>query len=84
MTMACDCIKKLQKELTERYDGTVFLDTVIDMYDGSLRVDITGQYRKKGRNGEFLKKYTQLHFMPKYCPFCGKPYNPSEESEDSI
>lgn len=82
--MACECIKKIQKKLAERPDGTAFLDTVFDMRDGSLRVDITGQIRKKGRNGEFQKKYTQVHFMPKYCPFCGKPYNPSEESEDSI
>ena len=75
--MACNCIKDWNKKLKERYNETASVD--YDLVSG--RVIVNGLYHKLKANGEsweYQKKWREVMLWPKYCPFCGKPYDVKE------
>jgi hypothetical protein len=75
--MACDCIKNFNKLLKEKFNETATVNC--EMLSG--RVIVNGIYHKpkfKGKLGEYQQKWEEVSLWPKYCPFCGKPYDIKE------
>lgn len=72
--MACDCIKNFDKLLKEKFNETATVNCEVL----SGRVIVNGIYHKpkyKGKPGEYQQKWEEVALWPKYCPFCGKPYD---------
>ena len=75
--MACDCIKNFNKLLKEKFNETATVNSEVL----SGRVIVNGIYHKpkyKGKPGEYQQKWEEVGLWPKYCPFCGKPYDIKE------
>lgn len=75
--MACDCISNLNKLLKEKFNETATVNSEVL----SGRVIVNGIYHKpkyKGKPGEYQQKWEEVALWPKYCPFCGKPYDIKE------
>lgn len=75
--MACDCVKNFNKLLKEKYNETATVNCEVL----SGRVIVNGIYHKpkfKGKPGEYQQKWDEVMLWPKYCPFCGKPYDIKE------
>ena len=75
--MACDCIKNFNKLLKEKFNETAIVNCEVL----SGRVIVNGIYHKpkyKGKPGEYQQKWEEVSLWPKYCPFCGKPYDIKE------
>ena len=75
--MACDCIKNFNKLLKEKFNETATVNSEVL----SGRVIVNGIYHKpkyKGKPGEYQQKWEEVALWPKYCPFCGKPYDIKE------
>lgn len=72
--MACDCVKNFNKLLKEKYNETATVNCEVL----SGRVIVNGIYHKpkfNGKPGEYQQKWDEVMLWPKYCPFCGKPYD---------
>lgn len=75
--MACDCISNFNKLLKEKFNETATVNSEVL----SGRVIVNGIYHKpkyKGKPGEYQQKWEEVALWPKYCPFCGKPYDIKE------
>ena len=75
--MACDCIRNFNKLLKEKFNETATVNSEVL----SGRVIVNGIYHKpkyKGKPGEYQQKWEEVALWPKYCPFCGKPYDIKE------
>ena len=75
--MACDCIKIFNKLLKEKFNETATVHSEVL----SGRVIVNGIYHKpkyKSKPGEYQQKWEEVALWPKYCPFCGKPYDIKE------
>lgn len=75
--MACDCIKNFNKLLKEKFNETATVNCEVL----SGRVIVNGIYHKpkyKGKPCEYQQKWEEVSLWPKYCPFCGKPYDIKE------
>lgn len=73
--MACNCVKIWSDLLKERLNHTATVNH--DMISG--RVVITGIYHKLRKDGMYNpNKWEEVNLWPKYCPFCGKPYDEKE------
>ena len=75
--MGCDCIKNFNKLLKEKFNETATVNSEVL----SGRVIVNGIYHKpkyKGKPGEYQQKWEEVAIWPKYCPFCGKPYDIKE------
>lgn len=72
--MACDCLKKMQKFLTDKFNESVIVNSAL-MEDGTIRAVVDARYHKKNSKGDYQQKWTEVSLLTKYCPFCGKPYN---------
>ena len=75
--MECDCIKNFNKLLKEKFNETATVNSEVL----SGRVIVNGIYHKpkyKGKPGEYQQKWEEVALWPKYCPFCGKPYDIKE------
>lgn len=75
--MACDCISNFNKLLKEKFNETATVNSEVL----SGRVMVNGIYHKpkyKGKPGEYQQKWEEVALWPKYCPFCGKPYDIKE------
>lgn len=75
--MGCDCIKNFDKLLKEKFNETATVNCEVL----SGRVIVNGIYHKpkfKGKPGEYQQKWEEVSLWPKYCPFCGKPYDIKE------
>lgn len=75
--MACDCINNFNKLLKEKFNETATVNSEVL----SGRVIVNGIYHKpkyKGKPGEYQQKWEEVALWPKYCPFCGKPYDIKE------
>lgn len=75
--MGCDCIKNFNKLLKEKFNETATVNSEVL----SGRVIVNGIYHKpkyKGKPGEYQQKWEEVSLWPKYCPFCGKPYDIKE------
>lgn len=75
--MACDCIKNFNKLLKGKFNETATVNSEVL----SGRVIVNGIYHKpkyKGKPGEYQQKWEEVALWPKYCPFCGKPYDIKE------
>ena len=73
----CDCIKNFNKLLKEKFNETATVNCEVL----SGRVIVNGIYHKpkyKGKTGEYQQKWEEVSLWPKYCPFCGKPYDIKE------
>lgn len=79
--MACDCINRIERELTERmadeYPGWEIVESV-EFQNKYLAFDSCGVVPFIGqptlgrvRKGKVVRKYT-VQIKPEYCPFCGK------------
>lgn len=73
MTMACDCIKQLQQELRKEFNDSVEVDKQLPGY-GVVMVNLRALYHKQNKNGSYRKGLSTISLVPRYCPFCGKPY----------
>lgn len=51
------------------------------MGDGTARMVVTGYYYPNKRDGSRAHNLKDINLYPKYCPFCGQPYNPDEVEE---
>lgn len=72
--MACKCIEDWNKQLKEKFNETATVNCEVL----SGRVIVNGIYHKpkfKGKPGEYQQKWEEVMLWPKYCPFCGKPYD---------
>lgn len=78
--MACDCIKNWTKVLEEKFNETATIDKSY-FTDGTMRVNINGIYHKRKKDGSYAQKWEEVKLYPKYCPFCGKPYDEKEIEE---
>jgi len=72
--MACNCINYWNKQLKEIYNDSACVNYAL-MLDGTERMVVTGYYYPKKRDGLRAKKPKDINLYPKYCPFCGQPYN---------
>lgn len=77
--MACDCIKRINNTLKERFNDSAILNIAF-MEDGTERILIKGMYHKKNKKGEYQQKWTDINIVSQFCPICGKPYDTKEES----
>lgn len=71
--MACDCIKQLNDELRKEFNDSVDVDTQL-YAKGEITVNILAHYHKQNKNGTYRKGLSKIMLVPRYCPFCGKPY----------
>lgn len=70
--MACDCIKRLNEELRKEFNDSVDVDT--QLHANMLTVNLWAHYHKQNKNGTYRKGLSKIMLVPRYCPFCGKPY----------
>lgn len=70
--MACDCIKRLNDELRKQFNDSVDVDT--QLHANMLTVNLWAHYYKQNKNGTYRKGLSKIMLVPRYCPFCGKPY----------
>lgn len=70
--MACDCIKRLNDELRKEFNDSVDVDT--QLHANMLTVNLWAHYYKRNKNGTYRKGLSKIMLVPRYCPFCGKPY----------
>lgn len=70
--MACDCIKRLNDELRKEFNDSVDVDT--QLHANMLTVNLWAHYYKQNKNGTYRKGLSKIMLVPRYCPFCGKPY----------
>ena len=76
--MACNCITEISDMLKERINHTATVNH--DIISG--RVVIHGVYHKLKKGGSYNpNKWEEVNLWPKYCPFCGKPYDEKEAEE---
>ena len=77
--MACNCVNEWSKLLKERLNHTATVNH--DMISG--RVVINGIYHKLKKDGTYNpNKWEEVNLWPKYCPFCGKPYDEKEVEKE--
>ena len=70
--MACNCIEEWNRKLKEKFNDTATVNH--DMISG--RVIVEGIYHKLRKDGSFnVNKWETVALWPKFCPFCGKPYD---------
>lgn len=85
----CDCIKEIKLRMAvklpkiEEYKGMIIRDiechgeafiTDTDPIYECLSIPFTVYHEPIGR-----RKKTDMNMVAKYCPFCGKPYQPQNE-----
>lgn len=75
--MACECIKNWSEKLKEQFGETATVNKAY-MSDGTTRVVVTALFHKRKKNGEYAQKWEEVNLYPKYCPFCGEPYDEKE------
>ncbi len=75
--MACKCIENWNKFLKEKYGDSASANYAL-VSDGTCRMVVTGFYYPKKKDGTNAKNPKDINLFPKYCPFCGEPYNPDE------
>jgi hypothetical protein len=74
--MACNCVKEWSDLLKERLNHTAAVNH--DMISG--RVVIKGVYHKLKKDGTYnSNRWEEVNLWPKFCPFCGKPYDENED-----
>jgi hypothetical protein len=75
----CDCIDKLEKELTEKYGDVQFTNLRQFIVHGTGEIIIKPEPLRfirpvKNKYGKILKKTTEGHVSSYFCQFCGQPY----------
>ncbi len=74
----CDCISNLNERLKLQFNHTACVNC--DVISG--RVIINGIYHKLKKDGSYNpNKWEEVGILPKFCPFCGKPYEEKKEGK---
>lgn len=66
-------MKQLQQELRKEFNDSVEVDKQLHA-DGVSTVNMRAFYHKQNKNGTYRKGLSKIMLVPRYCPFCGKPY----------
>lgn len=69
--MACNCLNEKNAFLKDKINPTAFVQNLPYAKD---RVMITGKFHKINKDGTQNRKWEEIYLFPKFCPFCGKPY----------
>lgn len=74
--MMCNCIE-IKTALLRAKKNTPMLqiDTMVSP-QGNERVCINGVYKKVMKGARLSKTWYRFQIPAKFCPFCGKPYDP--------
>lgn len=74
----CDCIKNLNERLKQQFNHTACVN--YDVISG--RVIVNGIYHKLKKDGSYNpNKWEEVGIIPKFCPFCGKPYDDKKKED---
>ncbi|KAI3349054.1 hypothetical protein [Clostridium botulinum] len=90
--MTCECIGEVKQELEKRYSEkgeieavtSVSLENTALMFRGSkakieLYSPVKIEFDYKNKKGDIKHKKEKANMGYRYCPFCGKCYEESEE-----
>jgi hypothetical protein len=89
--MACDCIKKSEKQILEKlrennperkYSSGIYTNGgyIFDLKQTILNNVFEAEYTIEGKSGK--SKVEKLNILMDYCPMCGKKYKEEKEGEN--
>ena len=78
--MACECIKKTLEMVRDKYDdpdGEFNTTAMLNFKTGKASTTwpcIVFSYRRKKKDGNYMKNKERINIIPTFCPSCGIKY----------